>query len=257
MASLAFSVALPLFAQEPPPILKIVREDMKPGKSMAHEKTEGAYVRAFQKTNFPNYVAWEAMTGQTQVWFLEGYANFAGIEAASKIANTEPLKTALDQLDVEDAELRTGERTMIARYLKDLSYLPAPLNLAKTHYVWLTVLRVLPFRNEEFAEIRKLQRASFEKAGVQTLSVVYLVAQGAPSATFLVVTPLESLSAMDERARTSTREVLGNQYDRLLKLRQEVIASSEDTLFSVNPKMSNPPKAYLDADPNFWKAPAK
>ncbi len=252
MVNLVCLGAWGLFAQEPAPLLKIVREDMKPGKSTAHEKTESAYARTFRKTNFPNYFAWEGMTGQTQVWFVEGYSNYAGIEAASKITNGEPLKTTLDQLDVEDAELRTGERTMIARYAKELSYFPVPLNSARIHFIWLTVIRVQPFHGEEFAEIRKIQGSAFQKSGVQAISIVYSVLQGAPAATFLVITPLESLSAMDERARSNSREVLGDKFDRLKKLRSEIIVSSDDTLFAINPKMSNPPKSFIDADPNFW-----
>jgi hypothetical protein len=36
------------------------------------------------------------------------------------------------------------------------------------------------------------------------------------------------------------------------KLQAETIVSSEFTLFAVNPKMSNPPKEFIAADPGFW-----
>jgi hypothetical protein len=225
---------------------------MKPGKGAAHEKTESAYVRAFQKSKYPNYIAWEAMSGQTQVWFLEGYGTYAGIEAAFKIANAEPLKTTLDQLDVQDGELRTGERTMIAQYSKDMSYSAAPLNLAKSHFVWVGVVRIKTGHGEEYAEMRKIQNAAFEKAGAKWTRLVYVVAEGATVRTFLVVWPMESLSAMDQPVRWNTREALGESFERFRKLNADIIVSSEDILFAVNPKMSNPPKAYVDADPDFW-----
>jgi hypothetical protein len=42
------------------------------------------------------------------------------------------------------------------------------------------------------------------------------------------------------------------------KLQADTIISSESTLFAVNPKMSNPPKEFIAADPGFWapKPPA-
>jgi hypothetical protein len=117
LASLVFAGASHVMAQatEAPPILRIFREDMKPGKGAAHEKTESAYVRAFQKVKYPTYVAWERMTGPTQAWFLEGHANFESIEAAMKLTDAEPMKTLFSQLDAQDGELRTGEVGMIAK----------------------------------------------------------------------------------------------------------------------------------------------
>jgi hypothetical protein len=259
MTSLVFSGASLVLAQstEPPPIIKIVREDMKPGKSMAHERTESAYARAFSKTKFPNYIGWEAMSGQTQAWFVEGYADYAGIEAASKVANTEPLKTTLDQLDVQDSELRTGERTMIARYQKDMSYLPAPFDLPKAHFVWVDVIRMHYGRGEDFREMRKIEKAAFEKVGSKRPNAVYRVSEGAVAGTYLLVLPMESLKTLDEMVNWNTREVLGDQFDRYHKFRTDLIISSEPILFAINPKMSNPPKAYVDADPEFWTSKPK
>jgi hypothetical protein len=239
---------------EPPPMVKIVREDMKPGKSAAHEKTENAFARAFSKTNFPNHVAWEAISGQSQVWFVEGYDSYAGIEAASKIAGTEPLKSTLGQLEIEDSELRTGERTLIARYVKQLSYAPAPLNLAKAHFVWVDVVQVRNGYVQEFVEWQSIEHDAFVKVGEMMTELVYRVSEGAPVATYLVAWPMESLKALDEDAKVSwnTREVMGEGYERHRQLNKDIFVSREHILFAVNPKMSNPPKAYVEADPDFW-----
>src|SRR5271168_2206135 len=115
LASLMVAGASHVLAQEPSLYLKIIREDIKSGKAAAHERTEMAYVRAFSKSKYPNYVAWVAMTGPSQAWFLERYGSYAAIGEADKMTNTEPLKTTLDQLDEQDGALRTGERNMILR----------------------------------------------------------------------------------------------------------------------------------------------
>ncbi len=252
---IASLVASHLLAQsaEPPPILKIVREYMKPGKGAAHEKNEAAFARAFQNSKFPNYVAWEALSGATQVWFLEGYANYAGIEAALKISASEPLKSTLEQLEVADGELRTGESTTIAYYAKQLSYFPVPLNLAKTRFVWVDMVRIQRGHADEYAELRKIQNAAFEKVGAKWQRAVYVVGNGTAT-EYLVVRPMESLAEMDAPARWNNRETLGESFERYRKLSSDIVVSADDIVFAVNPKMSNPPKAFLDVDAAFWGA---
>jgi hypothetical protein len=124
LASLILAGASHMMAQEPSAYLRIVQEDIKEGKSAAHVKSEMAFARAFAKTAFPNYVAWDAETGPSQVWFLERYDSYEAIERATSITAAEPLRTNLDQLEEVDGTLRTGSRTIIARYQKDLSYTP-------------------------------------------------------------------------------------------------------------------------------------
>jgi len=245
LASLVFSGASHVLAQEPSPYFKIDREDIKSGKGAAHEKTEMAYVRAFSKSKYPNYVAWVATTGPSQVWFLEPYASYAAIEEASKIANAEPLKTTLDQLDEADGALRTGERNMIARYIKDLSYTPVPANLAKYRYIQVNTWRIRPGHEAEFAEMRKIANDTWEKNGYKQRRVVYSVVSGAPLGTYIVLFGMESLKELDGSAG-------GTLGERNTKLYQDIVISSERTLFVVNPKMSYPPKEYIAADPDFW-----
>jgi hypothetical protein len=251
LASLMASLASAQLA-EPPPVLKIVREYMKPGKGAAHEKNEAAFARAFQNSKFPNYIGWEAVSGPTQVWFVEGYANYAGIEAAMKISTAEPLKSTLEQLEAADGELRTGESTTIAYYAKQLSYFPVPLNLTKTRFVWVDMVRIRRGRADDYAELRKIQNAAFEKVGAKWQRAVYVVGNGAAATEYLVVRPMESLSEMDAPAHWNNRETLGEAFERYRTLTSDIIVSADDILFAVNPKMSNPPKAFLDADPGFW-----
>lgn len=245
LASLAIAGASHVLAQEPSLYLKIVREDIKSGKAAAHEKSEMAFVRAFSKSKYPNYVAWEAMTGPSQAWFLERYDSYAAIEAASNISNSEPMNSTLGQLDEVDGALRTGERNMIARYQKDLSYTPVSANLAKVRYIRVATQRIRPGHAAEFAEMRKMLNDAFEKSGSKQRRAVYSVAYGVPAGTYIILAGMESLKALDEVGTLS----LGERYT---KLSQDTIISNEATLFVVNPKMSYPPKEYIAADPDFW-----
>ena len=255
-AGLLLSVASLIQAQslEPPHLLRIFREDIKSGKSSAHEKVESAYARAFAKSGYPSYIALDGTTGTNQAWFLESHESYEAMEKAIHLAETEPLKTTLSQLDAQDGELRTGERGMIATYQKDMSYLPVPSILPKARFVTINMVRVRPGHAADFAEMRKLVNAAFEKSGSKQRRVVYSVNSGAPAGTYLIVSAMESLKAMDAQSSgMSMPEAFGaDNLARYNKLQSEIVISSENTMFSVNPKMSNPAKEFIAADPDFW-----
>jgi hypothetical protein len=149
-AGLLLSGASLTQAQEPSHLLRIFREDIKSGKGAAHEKVEAGYVRAFSKSGYPNYLAWENMTGTNQAWFVERYDTYEAMAKAIAVADAEPLKSTLDVLDAQDGELRTGERGIIATYQPDASYLPVPANLAKVRFVSVNTVRIRPGRGADF-----------------------------------------------------------------------------------------------------------
>ena len=239
---------------EPPHLLRIFREDIKSGKGSAHEKVESGYVRAFSKSGYPTYLGLDSFTGTSQAWFLESYDTYEAMEKAFHLAQTEPLKATLAQLEAQDGELRTGERGMIATYQKDLSYLPGPSNLPKARFVTINMVRVRPGHAADFAEMRKLVNAAFAKSASKQRRVVYSVNSGAAAGTYLILSAMDSLKAMDPPpAAMSMADAFGaNDLARYSKLQAEIVISSENTMFTVNPKMSNPPKEFIAADPDFW-----
>ena len=239
---------------EPPHIMRIFREDIKSGKGSAHEKVESAYARAFSKSSYPAYLALDGMTGTSQAWFLESHDSYESMEKAIKVATTDPLKTTLAQLDAQDGELRTGERGMIATYQNDMSYRPVPPNLPKARFVTINMVRVRPGHAADFAEMRRLLNAAFVKSGNKQIRVVYSVNSGAPAGTYLILSPMDSLKSMDPPPSPMTMaEAFGaDNLARYNKLQAEVVISSENTMFTINPKMSNPSKEFIAADPDFW-----
>ena len=239
---------------EPPHLLRIFREDIKSGKGAAHEKVESAYARAFSKSGYPNYLGLDSTTGTSQAWFTEFYDSYESMEKAIHLSQTEPLKTTLAQLDAQDGELRSGERGMIATYQKDLSYLPVPSNLPKARFVTINMVRVRPGHVADFAEMRKLVNAAFAKSESKQRRVVYSVNSGAPAGTYLILAAMDSLKTMDPLpSAMSMPDAFGaDNLARYNKLAAEIVISSENTMFAVNPRMSNPPKEFIAADPDFW-----
>jgi hypothetical protein len=240
---------------EPPHLLRIFREDIKSGKNAVHENVESGYVRAFSKTSYPSYLGLDGITGTNQAWFLESHDSYESMDKAIHVGETEPLKSKLAQLDAEDGELRTGERNMVAVYQSDLSYLPVPSNLAKARFVGIGTVRVHPGHSADFAEMRKLVNAAYAKSGSKQRRVVYSVVSGAPAGTYLILSAMDSLKAMDPppSGMMSMLDAFGaDNLARYNKLQSEIVISSENTMFEVNPKMSNPPKEFIAADPDFW-----
>jgi hypothetical protein len=74
-----------------------------------------------------------------------------------------------------------------------------------------------------------------------------------PTGTYLILSGMESLKAMDSTPSMSMADAYGQEnLERYRKLQAEILLGSESTLFAANPKMSNPPKEYITAAPDFW-----
>ncbi len=256
ISSLAFGAVSIVMAQSPgpSPVMRIIREDIKPGQSASHEKTEMAFVRAFSKTKYPNYTALVSLTGTSQAWFLERYASYEALGEALAISNAEPLSTLLGQLDAQDGEMRSSDRNMIATYREELSYLPVPANLPKYRFYSINTVRIRPGRGEDFATMRKMLNSVWEKSENKQRRVVYSVTSGAPAGTYLILSGMVSLKSMDPaRPAKSGAEAFGAEdWARYQKMQSDIMMNSESTLFSVSPKMSYPPKEFIEADPDFW-----
>jgi hypothetical protein len=102
--------------------------------------------------------------------------------------------------------------------------------------------------------MRKLLNAAFEKGENKLRRVVYGVTSGMPAGTYLILSAVDSLKAMDLPVfGASMAEAFGaDNLAKYNKLQADIVISSEFTLFAINPRMSNPPKEFIAADPGFW-----
>ncbi len=256
VSSLACAAVSMVMAQssQPSAILRFLREDIKPGKSAAHEKTELAFVRAFSKSQYPHYTALVSTTGPTHALFLERYETFAALEQAMAVGDKEPMKSLLDQADAQDGELRSGERNLIATFREELSYQPVAPNLPKYRFYSITTVRVRPGHVDDFETLTKLLGAYWEKIGSKQRRVVYGVTSGAPAGTYLILSGMETLASMDPpRPVTRPAESFGAEdWARYQKLLSDIVVSTENVLYAVSPRMSYPSKEFIEADPDFW-----
>lgn len=237
---------------EEPRLLRIVREDVKPGKGGEHSKIEGLYARAFSKAGFANYIGMESVTGPDQAWFLESFESWAALENGLGMMGKQPLRSEISPLSPQDGELLQSDSSVVASLQTGLSYLPGTFDEASMRFMNVQTIRVRPGSGAEFAERAQTLNAARERAGWKGRAAVYRVESGAPELTFLILMPVASLQEMDsapEDAALMSRE----DFAQLRKMDAEMIVESQHALFAVNPKMSNPPKAVIEADPGFWK----
>jgi hypothetical protein len=243
---------------EPPKVIRIYREDLKPGKQVAHEKVEAAYVRAFSKANWPiHYLALNAISGPSEAWFVEAHDSFASIQKEEQaFENSSALKTELAVLDQQDGDLRTGGRGIIAVSQPDLSYRADRLNdsLPKDRYMSVMTLHIKPGQDSGFREAAKLIHAGDEKAGVDMPIAMYQVVSGMSGGTYFLFSPMNSLEYYDSAPTRSKaiHEAMGENWDKFESLVSQCITNSESALFSLDPKMSYVSKEFASADPTFW-----
>ncbi len=259
LAVLSAGGALTVFAQEsaPPPVLQIGRELIQEGKIAAHEKTEAAYVRAFRKAGFPgHYLGLSALSGDNEVWFVEGFPSFEMSETWQAETDKEPLKSALDEADARDGALRQRSTTMWAVYRPQLSYRPEKLDVGRTRFVRVFTYHVRPGHTTDFLEEGAVVIAAYERANADRTFLCYEVKAGAPAGTYMFFEGLASLKPLDgaDDLNQALASALGA--DRLRKLDEfeaAGVASEEVNLFQVNPTISYISKSDEDEDPAFWR----
>ncbi|MFI5182241.1 MAG: hypothetical protein ACHQPI_12710 [Thermoanaerobaculia bacterium] len=246
-------------AQEPPPppkILQIYREDVKPGKNAAHEKVEAGWPRAFAKADFPyHYLALVSRTGPSEAWFVSGYPSFAEWEKSQRALDGNPsLKAEDDRLAETDGALLSGGRSLVVVYRDDLSR-NANVEMSSVRYFRISTFRVRPGHDKDFTEAVKIVKGAYDKLGSPVPWAIFQVNAGMPGPTYLVWIPMRSLAESDAAmaASKSLMEAEGEEGQKaLMKAASDGYINIETNIFSVNPKMSYPPKEWVAKDPGFW-----
>src|SRR6266404_3553694 len=184
-----------------------------------------------------NTLALTSLTGTSQAWFLEGHDSFAGIGEAEAFFSKPAYRSEIDALDAQDAEFRSSSRQWIAVFRNDLSYRTGQLmeSIPKARYVNVLIFRIHQGRDQAVA--------------------VYPVVSGAPNGMYLLFEPSASLKTLDDapaRGEAMMNAMGDAGSKRFIKSSGEIVTSTESLLFTINPKMSYPPKEVAAGDPDFW-----
>ncbi len=159
-----------------PKVIRIYREEVKPGKGAAHVKTEAGWPKAFGKAGTTNYyLALRSVSGANEALFLEPHPSYASVEKADAAVDKNAALTAeLNNLSEEDGAHLSNTRTLMLSLNEEISR-PGSDLIAVMRYFVITTYRVRPGHGAEFIEARRLVKS------VSTQNyAVYNVSSGAP-----------------------------------------------------------------------------
>ena len=201
----------------PPPIVRIVT-------------TRGLQYSGIYANATVDVIGMRASTGPAQTWWIEMHASFASVEANG------------NRFGGDDS------RAMIGVLEPGLSYLAeeAMRVLPRAHYIRVTIYRMHPGTETEFASVVNVRRRANVRVNAARADLLYHVVSGDDAGTYIVLSPLASLSALDEGpADPPPGDVLPRE--------AEIELSREHYLFSVEPRLSHVSNDFANGDPHFWR----
>ena len=254
----AQSTTTPRDPNDPPTLLVIYREEVKPGKAAAHTANEQAWAGAFTKGQAP--IQWLGMTtiaGPSEAWFLSRYDSYADFQKTQDAMEASAaLMAEQDKFSTQDGDLLNRTSAIIARYQPALSYQPK-VAIPKMRYMQVDIVQVRPGHGGDFTEAWRSIVAAHEKAKMNEHWAVYAVQSGMTAGTFLFIYPHTSLDALDAVQPMHTaneyRDAVGESgRARQNEIMRDGVAMQQTLLFAFKPRMSLLSKDFINQDPAFW-----
>jgi hypothetical protein len=204
----------------PPKILRLVRQQFKPGRSHARERLERATTALYNRLEVPVYwMELAAFTGTSEALFLDPFDSFDAVEKATAVLGT------LFEEHPEAARLQAGIDDLVASQTSILAVrLGSPdINLAKARFLRMLVVRTNPGDQPPSADDLMP-------------SIVYQVTSGMVGPTFFIFQPLTGFAEISP-AHVSNGSVV------------------EDSVYAVEPEMSHVSRAFAEQEPELWLKP--
>lgn len=244
----------------PPPVLQIVREDIKTGMMEPHSREANATVRIWAKAKSQHHrLALVPVAGNenevTYLWPFDSMADFGKAQQdLDKIAET--YKADFDRTRHKGDDYHSAQRDMLARLRPDLSY-NGGADMAHSRFMRVEIIRVRPGHVSEFEEARRIMSAAHMKAKVDENMAVYQVIGGTQAGTFIVLIPWKTLAEADgvqpPPHGKAYQDALGESgFKKIANLSSDSIVFNDVSIYEFNPQLSYVFKEWVDADPAYW-----
>ena len=239
-----------------PKLLQISREQIKTGHAAAHVKTESGWPAAFAKSKSPDtYLALSSMTGPQVVWFLSPWDSYTTWGKSMQRDEADAaLSAELERVAAADAEHAENLPTLETMARPDLSHGTYP-DLNKQRFWEITVLRVRPGHDDQFAAAAKAYKGLATRAMPNARWRVYQVTAGMPGSTYLIFSSVESFGqfdAMMAEGMAAEKTMTPAEREIFQKFDTEALISAEMNRYRLDPGMSYVPAETKAADPAFW-----
>jgi hypothetical protein len=244
-------------AAAPPKVLLLEHEQVYPGKAEDRRKLEESFSFACDRLEAPRFwVDLESLTGEPDALVFSSFDSYEQME----MSNAEwtqflAARPDLQRTDEETRSLIGGRRRIIALRRDDLGYLADNIDLSEARFLHVLEVRLFPGRESDFAEAFKILADAHARVQAGTPWVVYEVDAGLPAPAFLILSPMAELKERDDLLSQagSLADAEGDQGgDSLKKIARESFATTESTVYAVNPGMSHVSKAFAATDLDYW-----
>ena len=255
-SGLAFAQQAPSVTQ-PPKVLQIIREYLKPGKAgVPHQKTEAAFVKAMADNKWAtHYFAMDSLTGPSRSLFFVAYPSFEawGKDVEATNANG-TLSAAMDEATQADGELLSKYESSVFLFHPEMS-LHAAVDIPHMRYFEITQFVIKTGHTRDFENLAKMYIQGYDKvpsAHWATFESVYGENNGG---VYIILNPMRTLTEVDQGmadAKQFEASLGESGMKNAADLAAACIQSVQTNVFIINPKMSYPMDDWAKADPDFW-----
>lgn len=246
-------------APGPPKYLTMQHQELKPGRQGAYDDLENSIARIYARENIPVFwVELESIAGPSEVLYLnlfgtsEEMAKSASALAAGLAAHPE-LAQMQDRLLQDNT---SGGTTVMAVLRDDMGYRANTIDFSKMRVLRLSTVFAHPGYERAFQEAEWSLSQASERVNARTPWAVYEVIGGLPEPAFVVVTPMRSLSEIDDvfEAGQQLKKTDGGALEQhLQELARIAYGTTDSRLFQAGPRMSHVSKEIASGDPDFWE----
>jgi len=259
-ATLLFPGAGPLAAQELPTTqpnnIQILRERIKIGMDADHEANESGWPQAMAQDESPTYyLAMASLTGSSEVWFVTPFDSYAswGKDMAWGPVRSD-LSATLSRLATADGQYLESLDIIEARAVPELGVGAFP-DLSTQRFWDITIWRIRPGHEKDFADATTAYRAIVKRAGVATNWRTYEVTAGMPNGTYLTFSSVSSFGGFDANMTATAainKAMTPAERTMLAKFLSESVEFTTSNKYRLSPTMSYVPAETKAADPAFW-----
>jgi len=250
----------------PPRVFLFEREELRPGKFEEHLRESNTFARTLayaRKAGQASYVRlgmFPVAGNYNEVVYaypfesLEQWAQYSR-DLERWMTAPGPVKAYFDGLTGPPRageDLHTSNRSMVAVYHPELSH--NPRTSPRVRYVSLSTFRVKIGHYGDWMRLTAMYIDAVKKMKGDRHWAVYEAVGGAPAGTFIILTSLESLAELDATLAASAEfpKAMGEKLGDFEKLSAAAVESITTNIYQIDPRMTNPPEAFLAADPGFW-----